>query len=105
MSLTEKATRASEIIRLAAKTAKCVTENDGRFRGLTVALPSHVVFFRDKPRLITVSCIDANEKPFLAVFDKDLAKEIAGKILKYAEAIEELEAEEDKECTTAKHPS
>lgn len=95
MTLMERVQHALETIRLAAKTAKRLAEADGRFRGLTVAIPSHVVFLQDKPRLITVACIDANEKPFLAVFNKELAEEIAGQMLRYAEAIEELEAEEE----------
>lgn len=85
------------LIRLAEKTAKYVAKSDYRFSGLTVAAPSHVDLLRGKPRLITVTCVSAKETPFVVVFNKALAKEIAMQMLECVDVIEKLEAEEKSE--------
>ena len=95
LDLNKRVTDALEVIRLAERTAKFVSKNDHRFCGLTVAAPSHVVLLRDKPRLITVACVSAKETPFVVVFNKALAKEIARQMLECVDAIEKLEAEDE----------
>lgn len=97
LDLNKRVEDALEVIRLAEKTAKFVAKSDYRFNGLTVAAPSHVVLLRDKPRLITVTCVSAKEAPFVVVFNKALAKEIARQMLECVDVIEKLEAEEKSE--------
>lgn len=95
--LNKRVEDALEVIRLAERTAKFVAKNDYRFSGLNVAAPSHVVLLRDKPRLISMTCVSAKETPFVAVFNKALAKEIARQMLECVDIIEKLEAEEEKD--------
>lgn len=97
LDLNKRVEDALEVIRPAEKTAKFVAKSDYRFNGLTVAAPSHVVLLRDKPRLITVTCVSAKEAPFVVVFSKALAKEIARQMLECVDVIEKLEAEETSE--------
>ena len=97
LDLNKRVEDALELTRLAEKTAKSVAKSDYRFSGLTVAAPSHVVLLRGKPRLITVTCVSAKEPPFVVVFNKVLAKEIARQMLEYVDVIEKLEAEEKSE--------
>lgn len=97
LDLDKRVADALELIRLAEKTAKFVAKTDYRFSSLTVAAPSHVVLLRDEPRLITVTCASAKETPFVVVFNKALAKEIARQMLECVDIIEKLEAEEESE--------